>query len=359
MIRSIRTTCVRLAAVLLSAVFSIAAQTQQLPNAAGKDTVQRICGACHTPTIVLGRGMSREAWSEVVSSMISRGAKGTPAEFAEIVDYLATNLPADQSASSTTSPGQGGRAGSPRPVNNRQVIDPAAASRGKVLYLKECATCHGPLARGGETGPDLVRSVTLLHDRYGDTLGPFLREKHQVPGGQPFSGLSKDQVTELSHFLHQQVNDTLRSGPYTKVLNVLTGDPQAGAAYFNTSGRCVQCHSATGDLAGIASRYDPPTLQQRFLFPRAIGFSRSGLTPLKPVTITVSAPDGHSVSGTLVHMDDFTVSLRDGAGDYHSWKRTPQLNIEKHDPYAAHDELLEHYTDKDIHNVVAYLETLK
>ena len=303
--------------------------------------------------------MTREAWGEVVSSMIGRGAKGTPAEFAQIVDYLATNLPPEQPVGNATPPRGGGRGGSSTPANNRQVVDPAAAGRGKVLYLKECATCHGPLARGGEAGPDLVRSVTLLHDRYGNTLGPFLREKHEVSGGQPFSGLSEAQITDLSHFLHQQVNNTLRSGPYTKVLNVLTGDPQAGAAYFNTSGKCVQCHSSTGDLAGIASRYDPPTLQQRFLFPRALGFGRSGITPVKPITVTVTTPDGHSVSGTLVHLDDFTVSLRDAAGDYHSWKRTGQLRVEKHDPYAAHDGLLEHYTDRDIHNVVAYLETLK
>jgi cytochrome c553 len=176
---------------------------------------------------------------------------------------------------------------------------------------------------------------------------------------QPFSSLSDSQVKDLSNFLHQQVSNTLRSGPYTKVLNVLTGDPKAGAEYFNTAGTCSQCHSPTGDLAGIASRYDPPTLQQRFLFPRAISFGRRGIALAKPTTVTVSTPDGGSVSGTLVHLDDFTVALKDADGNYRSWKRTPQVKVEKHDPYAAHDELLDRYTDKDIHNVVAYLETLK
>jgi hypothetical protein len=141
-------------------------------------------------------------------------------------------------------------------------------------------------------------------------------------------------------------------------LNVLTGDPKAGQAYFNGTGRCSTCHSPTGDLAGIASKYDPPTLQQRFLFPRTTGFSRGQLSTAKPVSVTVTDASG-SVSGTLEKIDDFNVSLRDSSGEYHSWKRTPGLKIEKHDPYAAHIELLDLYTDKDIHDIVAYLETLK
>ncbi len=140
---------------------------------------------------------------------------------------------------------------------------------------------------------------------------------------------------------------------------MLTGDPKAGAAYFNGAGGCNHCHSVTGDLAGIASRYEAPALQQRFLFPRVIAFSRNGLAEAKPVTVTVTEATGKSTSGTLLRMDDFNVSLRDADGNYHAWKRTPQLKVEKHDPYATHDALLDKYTDTDIHNVVAYLETLK
>jgi cytochrome c oxidase cbb3-type subunit 3 len=303
--------------------------------------------------------MTREEWSGVVAGMISRGAKGTQAEFQQVIDYLARNLPPKQPAGNPASPRRGGGGGFSMGPDDKQIIDTSAADRGKALYMTACGSCHGPLSRGSNKGPDLVRSVTLLHDRYGSTLGPLLRTQHSRPGGRPLPSFSDDQIKDLSHFLHQQVNDTLRSGPYTKVLNVLTGDPKAGAAYFNGSGTCNTCHSPTGDLAGIASRYDPPTLQQRFLFPGVIGFGRSGVTPAKPVTVTVTTPDGHSTSGTLVRMDDFDVSLRDAAGDYHSWKRTPQLNVETHDPYAAHNELLDKYTDRDIHNVVAYLETLK
>jgi mono/diheme cytochrome c family protein len=309
--------------------------------------------------MVLGRGRTRDQWTETVSSMIGRGAKGTSAEFAEVIDYLAKNLPPNQPAGNLASRRGRGTRRFPAGPDNQQVVDAAAAGRGRALFTNDCASCHGPLARGGANGPDLVRSVTVLHDRYGSTLGPFLLTHHPLPGGRHLPSLTENQIKDLSNFLHQQLSNTLRSGPYTKVLNVMTGNASAGAAYFNGAGGCNKCHSPAGDLAGIASRYDPPTLQQRFLFPRAAGFTRGGFTPTKPITVTVTAPDGDTTSGTLVRMDDFNISLRDAAGNYHAWKRTPDLKIEKHDPYAAHDKLLDQYTDQDVHNIVAYLETLK
>jgi cytochrome c oxidase cbb3-type subunit 3 len=232
---------------------------------------------------------------------------------------------------------------------DKQVVDPAAADRGKTIYIAECITCHGAKARGTEAGPDLVRSVELLHDRSGSEIGPFLRKGHPTQSGTPSTKFTQAQVTDLSHFLKQRLNDTLRSSPLYQVQNVLTGDAKAGAAYFNGAGKCNTCHSPTGDLAGIGKRLDPPTLQQRFLFPRRT----------KPVTATVTPASGPAVSGTLERLDDFDVSLRLAAGDYRSWKRTSDLKIEKHDPLAVHNELLDEYTDQNIHDIVRYLETLK
>src|SRR5579885_1905908 len=334
------------------------AGSPQLPNAPGKETVQKVCGNCHSANLVLGRGMTREEWSEVVASMISRGAKATQDEFAQVIDYLAKNFPPKSApGASPASPRRGGGGGFTVGPNDKQIVDAASADRGKAIYSAGCESCHGDKARGTEKGPDLVRSVLVLHDRYGSTLKPFLAKGHPLQNGASAS-LNDQQIKDLSNFLHQQVNDTLRSGPYSKVLNVLTGDPKAGAAYFNSAG-CNQCHSPTGDLAGIASKYDPPKLQQRFLFPRTIGFGRRGLAPTKPVTATVTSPDGTTVSGALDKIDDFNVSLRDASGEYHAWKRTPDLKVQINDPYSAHIELLDRYTDRDIHNVVAYLETLK
>jgi cytochrome c oxidase cbb3-type subunit 3 len=245
--------------------------------------------------------------------------------------------------------------------SDKHVVDSAAADRGKKIWAGECITCHGTNARGTEKGPNLVRSVLVLRDRYGSEIGPFLHKGHPTQSGTPSANVSKVQVEDLSHFVHQRVYDTLRGSPIFEVQNVLTGDPKAGEAYFNGEGKCNACHSPTGDLAGIGKRYDPPTLQQRFLFPRPGGFGGRGrgATTAKPVTVSVTAPSSAAVSGVLVHLDDFNVSLRDSSGEYHSWKRFPGLKVVKNDPYAAHVELLDKYTDKNMHDIVAYLETLK
>lgn len=348
--------------MLAAGCVAIACQGQ-LPEGAGKGIVQKACGTCHAAEIVLGRAMSREQWNTLVADMVAKGAKIADAEFPQIVDYLAVNI-GPQAAGGGR--GRGGRpAGGGAGPADMHVVNAAAADRGRTVYIAECLTCHGPKARGAgdgvpesQKGPDLVRSLTVLHDRYGNTVGPFLRKGHPMQSGRASTSLTTEEVADLSHFLHQRLNDTLRSGPYSKVLNVLTGDPAAGAAYFNGAGKCSGCHSPTGDLAGIAKRFDPPTLQQQFVFPRGGGRGRGARTS-KPVTVTVTSPSGVAVTGVLIALDDFNVSLRDSSGDYRDWKRVPGLKVEKHDPYQAHIDLLDQYTDKNIHDVVAYLETLK
>lgn len=343
----------------------------QLPDAPGRETVQKVCAACHGVEVIVPRGMTRQEWSQVIANMVAKGAKGTDDEFAQVLDYLATNFPPTKTAPAGASAGAPAIRTPGAPTRgagllaagseDKQVIDEAAVARGKTLYGAECMTCHGPQARGTAQGDDLVRSVLVLHDRYGSTLGPFLAKGHPLQSGAKSSTLTQTQIADLSHFLHHQVNDTLRSGPYSKVLNVLTGDAKAGEAYFNGAGKCSTCHSVTGDLAGVASKYDPATLQERVVFPQTVGFGRrgNGIARSKPVMVTVTPPDGAAVSGVLVSLDDFSVSLRDSDGDYHTWTRTPELKVQKHDPYAGHIALLDEYTDKNIHDVVAYLETLK
>jgi cytochrome c oxidase cbb3-type subunit 3 len=342
------------------ALYAQGDRSVQLPDAPGRETVKKICAACHPAELVLGKGMSREQWGGIVSNMITRGAKGTEAEFAQVVDYLAKNLPPHTDAQTTARKRGGGGLLAQAGPSDKHIVDEEAAERGKVTYTAECITCHGPTARGTDKGPDLVRSLVVLKDRYGDTIGPFLRKGHPAQSGTSSADLNQAQIVDLSHFLHQKVGDTLRTGPYNKVLNVLTGDPKAGEAYFNGAGKCNTCHSPTGDLGGIAKKYDPAVLQLKVVFPQTVAFGRSITTGAKkPVMVTVTSPSGERVTGVLDQMDDFSVSLRDASGEYRSFKRAPDIRVEKSDPYAAHVALLDQYTDKDIHDVVAYLETLK
>jgi len=230
----------------------------------------------------------------------------------------------------------------------RQRIDEAAATRGRTLYTRHCLDCHGSAAKGTDRGPDLIRSSLVLRDRLGDAIGPAI-----APAGAHKAALTPSEIVDLSHFLHQRVEAVASNRNPREPLNVLTGDPEAGFAYFNGAGRCRECHSPTGDLAGIATRVaDPANLQQRFLFPP----SRSDRSR---VEVTV-APEGQPVvTGTVVRLDDFSVLLRDSSGEVHSYVRGPRVSVTVRDPLAAHHELLDRYTDADMHNLTAYLARLK
>jgi mono/diheme cytochrome c family protein len=231
----------------------------------------------------------------------------------------------------------------------RQVIDQAAAERGRRLYTQYCINCHGSTAKGTDNGPDLIRSVVVLRDRLGNGIGPAIKKSttHQAD-------LTEAQVVDLSHFIHQRVEAIARNRNPTAPLNVLTGNAAAGRVYFNGAGKCSTCHSPTGDLAGIGKRFpDLVNLQQRFLFP---SLTRGGA---KQVEVTVTPASGRPVSGVLDRIDDFTVSLRDSTGEYLSFRRSAGVKVEVRDPLAVHHELLDQYTDADMHNIVAYLETLK
>src|SRR5712692_5825237 len=56
--------------------------------------------------------------------------------------------------------------------NDKHVVDPDAADRGKKTYGAECLSCHGSQARGTDKGPNLIRSVLILHDRNVRAIGP-------------------------------------------------------------------------------------------------------------------------------------------------------------------------------------------
>jgi cytochrome c oxidase cbb3-type subunit 3 len=242
-------------------------------------------------------------------------------------------------------------------------VDAALADAGRTVWAAECINCHGTQARGTANGPNLTRSLVVLRDRYGTELGPFLKRGHKMQSGGAATTLTDDQIVNLAHFLRQRVNDSFRGSPIFQAQNVLSGDAKAGAAFFNGEGKCTTCHSAAaGNLAGIGGRFEPIDLQQRFLFPgggRAGRGRTGGPPPASAVKVTVTPASGESVTGVLVLMDDFNVSLRDASGAYRTFKRGPGVKVVKDDPLAVHHALLDTITDKNIHDVVAYLETLK
>ena len=71
-----------------------------------------------------------------------------------------------------------------------------------------------------------------------------------------------------------------------------------------------------------------------------------GAVTTKPVTVTVTQPNGEVVEGALQALDDFNIALRDAQGNYRSFKITPELKVVKHDPYAMHIALLDNTPTK-------------
>ena len=238
--------------------------------------------------------------------------------------------------------------------------DPAAVDRGRMLLSQECGFCHGANARGGSSGPDLTRSQLVQEDDNGKQLGPFLRVG-RPDRGMPSFNFSTAQVEDLANFLHAEIYLAANRRLY-KILDILVGDPKAGQAYFSGAGRCAACHSPTGDLAGIGAKYDATTLQGRMVYPRR------GIVPGSPahddpnaVRATVTLPSGETATGAVVRLTDFEVTLYDPATkQQRSFLRsgdTPKLVVV--DPLQAHMDQLLKWTDADMHNVTAYLASLK
>jgi cytochrome c oxidase cbb3-type subunit III len=227
-----------------------------------------------------------------------------------------------------------------------QAPDPAV-EKGQTVFRRDCAFCHGRDAAGGETGPDLTRSSLVASDARGAAIEPVIRDGR--PGqGMPAFHLPEDELSAVVVFLHSR-HDRAEAHPGDRrgvaVADLQTGDQAAGKQYFEKA--CAGCHSPQKDLKGIASRLKGLALEQRMLYPRNA-----------KATVTVTPPNGAAVSGTLAYLDEFTVALRDAEGRYRSWA-VAHVQYRLSEPADAHAELLPRYTDADIHNLMAYLQTLR
>ena len=268
---------------------------------------------------------------------------------------LAAQAPQRGRANKQPAPAAGGGGGYANAYPQRNP-DPAAAARGKPIYDVNCALCHGDDARGGDMGPNLIRADVVMNDKDGELIGAVL-ETGRLAQGMPKFEFTPAQTSDIAAFLHSfRVSgyDNSRNRPES----VVVGDASAGAVYFRS--KCASCHSATGDLSGIGSRItDGRTLQQRWLMPAGGGRGGRGAEPA-PTLVTVTLASGQKVEGRLGRIDDFVVTLTEADGTERSFRRdgdTPK--VELRDPLAGHKALLPVYTDKNIHDVTAYLVTLK
>lgn len=250
------------------------------------------------------------------------------------------------------------------PVPRTPPADPVQTERGAAIWVRECIDCHGAQARGSDTGPNIIRTTTVNFDRSspvpGSVLGPFLAKSHPTQTGTASSAFTPEEVIALAHFLRQRVNDTMRGSPLFTAGDILVGDRYAGEEYFKLTGKCIGCHNESrGSLAGIGKQR-PFDIQQRMLFPGApVGGRGAPAPPPIAIAVTVTQAEGAPLSGTLVEETDFFVTFRTPDGTRRTVRRTPEMKVVKVHPLQAHIDLLETITDEQIHDVVAYLESLK
>lgn len=250
--------------------------------------------------------------------------------------------------------------------------DPAAVKRGAAVFATDCGGCHGATAKGTDIAPDLIRSTLVEDDDKGSLIGPVLHAPH--PKGASQLNLTDQQILDLASWLRVQVYGASFRQTYV-YLDTLVGDPKKGEADFNT--RCASCHAATGDLAGIGTKYDPPALQARWITGgggrggrgrgAAITDNGSMFADTAPpnvtnstITITVTLADGQKFEGVPISVTDFNVVFKDMSGAYHSYARNGEFpKVEVHNPLQPHIDILKNLNDNDMHDVTAYLVTLK
>jgi mono/diheme cytochrome c family protein len=317
---------------------------------AGSESYKKHCAICHGeqregilpgfPPLI---GIQRQMKEEQILLLIHDGKGRMPGfpklqnpELASLIHFLST-APIATPVLVASAGGNGGP----------QLSGEAAA--GGALFQQNCAFCHGRDAMGGETGPDLTQSKVVIGDKDGSAISAVVREG-RLEKKMPAFNFSSQELTSLVAFIRVREAAAAsmkgnRRG--VDVSDLQTGNVEAGKKYFNGAGGCANCHTPTGDLAGIARKFEGLRLEEQMLYPRD---AKS--------TVVVTLKSGKEIAGTLAYRDEFVIGVKDGEGTYHSW-RVEDVKFKVNSPVDAHVEQFPKYTDDDIHNLMAYLQTLK
>lgn len=247
-----------------------------------------------------------------------------------------------------------------------QQPDPGAIARGRQSYTTNCAACHGPEGRGGGEGAtDLTRSPIVTAPDAGSQLTAFLKVGRPERRMPPFA-LSDAEVADLAAYLRSIAAPAGRGGGRSNVINaVVVGDAAAGERYFNGAGKCATCHSPTGNLKGIGSRLTAAEIQGRIVYPRDNGnyppsFNSPPNPREAPRTVVVTTASGETLSGRLMWLTDFSVTLKDAGGVLRTIARNgDKPSVAVTDPLQYHLDHMRTLTDKNMHDLTAYLVTLK
>lgn len=247
------------------------------------------------------------------------------------------------------------------PGQQRPPEDPAMVTRGKAIYGLSCRGCHGADLRGGDMGgPNLLRSMSSLSDREGEKIIPFIQGT--AGSNMPVISISNEDAKAVAAYVRSVLGTIGGQGKPPSAQEpptILVGNADEGKAYFAV--KCASCHSATGDLQGLATRItDAKMLQNAWVAGGRGGRGGGPVSERRKVMAAITPSGGKTVEGRLIKIDDFVVTIEQADGTSRSFRRDGNVpKVEVRDPLAGHRALLPVYTDKDMHNVTAYLVTLK
>jgi len=272
----------------------------------------------------------------------------------------ATPSATPQTGAQPNAPGRGRGRGGRTAYPVRTPADPAVVDRGKQLFSANCSFCHGSDARGGEGGPNLIRSELVMDDNNGEVIATVVQNGR--PGtAMPKFDLPMSDISAIAAFIHSF--PVGGRAAITGTVDPLVGDAKAGQAYFNGAGKCSTCHSVTGDFAGIGAKFSDPRALQGAILSGEAPRGRNAAGPEEaPIveTVTVTLASGKVVTGTLERFDDFLVSLTDANGNYETFARNGDVpKVVVKNPLQPHLDMLSTLKDDDIHNLTSYLVTLQ
>jgi cytochrome c oxidase cbb3-type subunit III len=234
---------------------------------------------------------------------------------------------------------------------------PADLAAGKTLYEATCSKCHG-LDGGGGDGPSLQGVPEQLGD---EATGDIIRSGIPGSGMNGFSSLNLDELGQVLGYL--------KTLGHTADAEIAKGDPAKGKAVYESSG-CSACHIVNGvgggvgpELTRVGSMRGPTYLRTQLLTPGADLPHEAGAMERGRFTeflfVRVVTKDGHAYEGTRVNEDSFTIEIKDGAGNFHAFRKLDLQKLEKLPGHSVMPSFKEQLSATQLDDLVAYLASLK
>ena len=172
-----------------------------LPEGQGKRLVERLCGECHDPSLVMFTREDQDGWAVIVNDMGARSAKAKPEELQVITSYLAEHF----NRQNESSPFKAVGAAAATARDEQQLF-----AAGKEIYGALCAVCHQPDGRGRDKVAPALAGSELALAPAAIPVRIMLHGKRGPANVMPALGtlLSDDQIAAVLTYIRREWGQT-------------------------------------------------------------------------------------------------------------------------------------------------------